>query len=570
MANKPKYAEFAIKYDSYPLLLEDLDGPIAEWVNRWLPLAYANLFTLPNTAVSPRHEFNPIGGPVHLGIQRPNWNPLPPPKINTLIWPTGASRWAYGVFLVDGETLKNLTADNNGTEGLKLQIEYAGDIALTARMWMLPAQPLSNAAGQPQDAITAGQPQDAITKGRNQRPKNHGNIYLLPLVDIRYFWQFIGSENYDADSHFSWNDLSTAVCGKLTGSNKDFSIDVAEYFKPDPDQMMLVQNSNAALHLDAIASSTGGQIVVFPSYNSGGTYATVNLARWQDYPRPNADDTRSTTALDPVDTSPLCAGLHYSDDLASSGIVYPETFRVVHRKWMYGRAKRAIYAKEYDTVTEFGNDESQIIPNLVHTIYTTAFCNVNKFEGVGVVDPPVDPDNIDDIDDLSLQLVTDAYHRWVWMPAVHVVAGVYPIRYLNEQASGQLQHLAQADRVEFHLGVRDPIDGQWKCFTRWVGLPHNFGPTTNLCQFPDTPVFYSPNEFTIDSDYPLDGPDFADDDGCNASFNHTPNNGLETPIGDELRVKVNPPFNSMTGSGTAQAYWNDSTETWIVLQKGCS
>jgi hypothetical protein len=557
---KKKYRDFAITVNDEPLLLEDIDGDVMEWVNRWIPLAYANMFTVPNSSVSPRHEFNPIGGPVHIGLTLPNWGPLPPPQLNTLIWPTGASRWAYGVFLIEGERLKKIIDDGDTATGVRFRIESQGELVIDAKMWMLPAQPLSNAAGQPEKAVT---------KGKDQRPKNPGNIYLLPLVDVRYWWQFCGSHDYDANINSSWTDLSTAVCSRLHGADRSFTVDDEKYFYPDPEQAMLVRNTNAALHLDAIAASVGGQIVIFPEHrNQNTTFATVRLARWEDYPRPNPDDKEVSTALDPFETSPLIAGLHHTDELPASGMAYPETFRVVHRKWMYGRALRAVYEKDYDTVEEFEVESSQVITGLTHTIYTTAFCNVNKHEGLSVDDPPEDPDNIENIETLSLQLATDAFHRWVWLPAVHVVAGVYPLRYLNDQEEGKLQHLAQADRVEFHLGVRDPISGEHACFTKWVGLPQNFGPTMNLCQFIETPVFYSIGEFEVDEDHPLeDGPD---EFGCNAVFTGTPSNGTDpgTPIDDEFRVFIG--GGALTGSGITHAFWDDTDEKWKAIQKGCA
>ncbi len=153
-----------------------------------------------------------------------------------------------------------------------------GREAIEARMWTLPAQPVSNAGGQPKEAVT---------KGRNQRPKNPGNLYLLPIVDRRYFWQFCGSDSYTTESHFGWNALKNAVIGKLAKGDQDFEIDQAKYFKPDPDQLLWV-HTNAALHIDAIAASTGGQLVAFPTYGDNDK-TTLYHARWEDYPRPDSE-----------------------------------------------------------------------------------------------------------------------------------------------------------------------------------------------------------------------------------------------------------------------------------------
>ncbi len=107
--------------------------------------------------------------------------------------------------------------------------------------------------------------------------------------------------------------------------------------------------------------------------------------------------------------------------------------------------------------------------------------------------------------------------------------------------------------------------GEMQCFTRWVGLPQNFGPDHNW------PVFRLPGV--------LQSKPIRDRFGHPSKAPTRPTTTVTFRLhregqqrqrnGDGFRVFVGQPFGIMTGSGNCIAYWEDSSERWVVIQKGC-
>ena len=90
------------------------------------------------------------------------WPPCPA-RVNSLYWPTGASRWACGWILCDEDALEAARLAELQDGGAEFVFDD-GVAAVTATLSMLPATPLERVA--------------VVTPG----------LYLLPLVDDRYFW----------------------------------------------------------------------------------------------------------------------------------------------------------------------------------------------------------------------------------------------------------------------------------------------------------------------------------------------------------------------------------------------
>jgi len=88
-----------------------------------------------------------------------------PVKVGTLYWPTGASRWAVGYFLASGNQLAQIRRQvyAGGSYSSQPLVLSDGKRSLATNLWMLTPRPVG-----------------AV-------PKFNG-IYLLVLVDDRYFW----------------------------------------------------------------------------------------------------------------------------------------------------------------------------------------------------------------------------------------------------------------------------------------------------------------------------------------------------------------------------------------------
>ena len=85
-------------------LSDDRYNQLVPWIDTFLPGLTKDLF-----APVQRTRVNSISGKrAFVDMPTPNYPAPPIPRINTLYWPTGATRWATGLFLTNGEELKKI------------------------------------------------------------------------------------------------------------------------------------------------------------------------------------------------------------------------------------------------------------------------------------------------------------------------------------------------------------------------------------------------------------------------------------------------------------------------------
>lgn len=550
--------DFSVKWGDVPLLLEDPYGSVAKWINDWMPLALGNFWSPSQVQGGEVLGSRYVDGTAEIPFPKPCWSQLPTPRLNVLVWPNGASRWAYGLFLIDGKSFKKVT-EKKGYTNRSFVVYDRGEKVIDTKMYALPPQPVSNGGGQPRDA----------SKKKNAPPASDGNLYILPLVCPRYFWSHSVMEGSTVDAQNpgrTWDELLAEVNASVPSvASIDYSdpaIDEAVYFKPDWHHTNKRRERAAAL-ADAIASSVGGHLVAVPE--SGGV--SLKIARWEDYPRGSEGD---TAALEPRDENPFIAGVHETDEIVKVKPLYPQRFRVVFRKYKWGRVLNDFYEKSYDLDGDVLNgDAKDAITNLEKVIISTAYAKVAKQQdGAG----GADPDNNDDLDTLAEQLAIDAYHRWTWSPAVQCVAGIYKLNPDDADTTEKVKPLARADYVEFHLGSRCDVhlddyddaagiggNSRYRSFTRWVGLPPNFGPDVNLCQFDEMPTYYSPAFFTLKANDATEGD--------NATLTDPASDGSTADNYAKLWSEIIP---IASHTGDVIAYWNANNEKWQVMQKECT
>jgi hypothetical protein len=113
-----------------------------------------------------------------------------PVRLNTLMWPQQASRYAVFHGLVDNITLdeiKSIVTDSNYAQTLSITDEI-NNSSISTSMYMLPPHPLFQVTG-----LSASERQ----------------LYLITLVDERYFWwQRVGSLD---PLPSSWDDLFSSA-----------------------------------------------------------------------------------------------------------------------------------------------------------------------------------------------------------------------------------------------------------------------------------------------------------------------------------------------------------------------
>lgn len=137
------------------------------------------------------------------------------PRLGQLLWPTGASRWTVGRFLMAGSDVQRLRdLAYNGATGYKA-LQFILDDGTTSNgnanriktdLFMLPPRPL-----------------DQI--------HNEEQLYLLTLVDERYFWQQVAADVEVDAGTTTWAGLYAAIA---TALGVTITVDAVEaaYLKP--------------------------------------------------------------------------------------------------------------------------------------------------------------------------------------------------------------------------------------------------------------------------------------------------------------------------------------------------
>jgi hypothetical protein len=230
-----------LTFNDYPLLLNDPGKELASWLDRWYSLDDLRIFAA-----------EAVSRTINLNVPLPNWPAPPRIKLNSLYIPMGASRWAFGLFLIDEDTRKKFETAENTYGTLKFDnIAETGDNpnGISYRLYMLPPRRLT--------IDTATCPA----------------AWLLPLVDERYFWQYqdIGV-NADLDST-TWANLIDDM-GDLGGATIEYDSIETDYGTPNITNLPR-DYENFGLMLDAVAFSIGKRLIVIGSESGTLTYKLI-------------------------------------------------------------------------------------------------------------------------------------------------------------------------------------------------------------------------------------------------------------------------------------------------------
>lgn len=187
------------------------------------------------------------------GLAWPNYPARPKIRPNQLYWPTGASRWAIGYFFADDAAKDKIVAAAHpgSSTNTALELRVVQNETFAADLFLLTPRKVTSV-------------------------DDENNLWLLPLVDERYFWQFRDNGPFEVTPVSTWLGLFN-----LTASRLGVTIDADEvpsaYLIPDPEQMTRPKE-NAAAYLDAVAHSVGQRIVRWPD----GTIKSMAWATSQD------------------------------------------------------------------------------------------------------------------------------------------------------------------------------------------------------------------------------------------------------------------------------------------------
>jgi hypothetical protein len=184
-----------------------------EYARKFFPLLDYHVWARPMSPYSPR--LHDLGFPALT-------TPPPSLQLNRLVWPTGACRWAYGYFLAVSSQLGTIldrchgTARDRNNPGTLSVGTTPGCGKISTQMYLLNPiriSGLDQANPPPFDAP------DGIARAEG--------IYILPLVDERYFWWQRFATNLTqattpsstSDDNFtvsdSWTDLIHRILREL-------------------------------------------------------------------------------------------------------------------------------------------------------------------------------------------------------------------------------------------------------------------------------------------------------------------------------------------------------------------
>lgn len=219
-----------LTYAGVSLSLDDPDGAVQDWIDRYRPL---DSILAPPAAYEDGRDRPQGNWPHAVGLPTFNWRTLPPDwRVNTLWWPTGASRFAVGLFLATQSAVAKIRKKISSSGGGTLAI---GDGTRTIRptMYMLPPRPLGASA-------------------------TSNPVMLLPLVDRRYFWQSSQCGQMLVGPSTAWATIRGNIVAGLGVSVA--ASEPSGYPAPDWSEWDR-WHENAALALDGYAASVGQRFV---------------------------------------------------------------------------------------------------------------------------------------------------------------------------------------------------------------------------------------------------------------------------------------------------------------------
>lgn len=293
-----------------------------------------------------------------LGLPVINW-PIPPrPRLNTLYWPTGATRWAQGWFLATQQARDRIFArvhssngNSKGTLTFGDDHNEQSDDVYALDMYLLPPRPITSFGSETR-------------------------LWLMPLVDVRYFWQFVHSGPLQVTT---WDCLFQALGCRLGVSIQVLSGTHGACLRPDVTEFSR-RHDNAAVLLDAAAASTGRRVVrrmngsiVVEEPTFAAQTLTANLAR----------------------PYRLLAGGQYGD----LGGDLPDKVLVTFRKM---RSGSLVADGQLHTIEKTGPKKPVRVTGYTHVIHSTMLARTNAAGAIL---------NSEQLDDLA-EKIKDDFYAW--------------------------------------------------------------------------------------------------------------------------------------------------------------
>lgn len=420
-----------ITYAGENLLLEDPNGAIQDWIDRWHSLD--ELRPCPETmarrsSLSGHRAAQRSGR----GLPMPNYPAPPPVRLNSLWWPTGASRWATFFAAVDGATLE------------KIRSVYVKGVKAPGSQQTVPKLILDDGVNEPIEVemhMLSPRLVTAATPGEGEQ-----SLWIIPLVDERYFWQV---------SHSGADFPAAQGIATELGTEIDAEIPATEYGALDNSEFNR-RNESAGVLLDAIAWTVGMRFVR------------------------RLENTNHMVKFESSETVLLDENLTDYQQLSGGNFTLapvPEKVVVTFRFWRDGmildqdsdnRAStfgplNPIFVKEITASSHYGGIPAQgIVAGTTKVIHSTYYAQIGYDE-----DERENPTNLSALEDLAEIIAADFYRSLDYQ---------YDYTFAGLKA---WKPTAYDDHVEYRFGC---LNGSYEAFTRVQSFPPNFGAEVNCSQ----------------------------------------------------------------------------------------
>lgn len=440
-----------INFWGYDLLLEDRAGKIQQWLDDWLPTDDLRIVSEWPAAV----ENSP------LGLTQPNWSGPLRPKINTWYSPTGCSRWAYGLFLADQKTKAAIVA--KAGSGTLTLVDDQNKLGRAMIGYLLPPRPISSDVFDP------------------------NGLWLLPIVDQRYYWQFAtfaGVGGVTTQSPFTtWAtavlDLGENGSGGFgPGGMGAFGFPTtlptiaSAYLYPNQWDLTRLGGQNSAVVADVALASIGMRLVPKDQTLYGGAYPSGSGSHFAIHDFTLANGVRNLGFASTESIGILQSGILTAAQVGDATVV-PAGVTVAFRPYKDGLIIPDELQNRFTisvTPTDVGIPSTvPTNPSYIKTIRSTALANYTAAGAFGG-----NPDNYATLRALAVQIATDFYGWLGW------------VQDSCNLGNSRALHTGFDDFREFSVGRRR-ADGSGEFRTRIQTMPHNFA-CDDLLHWDNTPT----------------------------------------------------------------------------------
>lgn len=405
------------------------------------------------------------------GLAAPQWRPYPRLRLNDYFYPVGAMRWSIFHGLAP-ESLALQMANaalplNAGpqTQTFILQTDTAMPaanlpMAVSTPMWMLPPKVLS------------------LHNGGQGEP-----LYLITLVDERYYWPWFSSVKTQINDQTTWSSLIQAITAPFI-SQPTFPMPNPAYGAPMIDSDLYANYENAAVLLDTIGFDLGWALVRnmdgsfnFVTEDQSRSQTLINRTLLGQVIRLSGGRSLENDAngVDPGSDSISFGAQNIAADFAilpaSVTVTFPK-FSSNPNQFIDNRPAGGWIKDSYGDVFTINVPITTVLPaatfpgtpiaNTTKVFHDTAKAVYPNLGGVG------NPDNMAGLQTLANQVATD-YYNWLLSGLDETYHGMYPWKPEGFHD------------ILFSYRSDSPI-------TRVIPRPWNFGITELHHDFPQMPV----------------------------------------------------------------------------------